>query len=307
VCVQAFEYLPVGSVSAAVAALAAGGGAARPLSGGTDLIAQLKEGRRSVERVIDLKRIPELNELRVTAEGGAWVGAAVTCRTLNQHRDFIQRFPGVYDSTHLIGGVQIQGRATLGGNLCNASPAADSIPNLIVHRVRVHLMGPQGARVVPVEAFCLAPGRTVLADGELVVSLEFPPSPREFGAAYLRFTPRNEMDIAVAGAAVAVELESGARRFRSLRLALGAVAPTPLLVESAAEQLAGRQVDEAALVLLGALARAAARPITDLRGTEVQRQHLAEVLSIRALRRALDRARGTCTVDALGRPFDHAE
>ena len=304
---QAFEYLPVGSVSAAVAALAAGGGVARPLSGGTDLIAQVKEGRRLVDRVIDLKRIPELSELRLTSDGGAWVGAAVTCRTLNQDRDFIRRFPGVYDSTHLIGGVQIQGRATLGGNLCNASPAADSIPNLMVHRVRVHLMGPQGARVVPVEAFCLAPGRTVLAKGELVVSLEFPPSPADFGAAYLRFTPRNEMDIAVAGAAVAVELEPDGLRIRSLRLALGAVAPTPLLVEAAAEQLAGRPVDEDALKLLGSLARAAARPITDLRGTEAQRRHLAEVLAVRALRRALDRARGTCTVDALGRPFDHAD
>jgi len=300
---QAFDYLPAVSVDEAVAALAAGGANARALGGGTDLIAQIKEGRRSVARIVDLKRIPALTEIRLPREGGAWIGAAVTCRTLNQHAEFKQRFPGMYDSTHLIGGVQIQGRATLGGNLCNASPAADAIPNLIAHRVRIHVAGPGGARVVPVEAFCVGPGRTVLAAGELVVAFEFPASPARFGAAYLRFTPRNEMDIAVAGAAAAVELDAAGQNFKSVRLALGAVGPTPLLVESAGARLAGQPVNDASLELAGSLARAVAKPITDMRGTIEQRQHLAGVLTVRALRLALDRARGTCTVDALGRPL----
>ncbi|MSU72760.1 MAG: xanthine dehydrogenase family protein subunit M [Opitutus sp.] len=300
---QAFDYLPAVSVDEAVAALAAGGAGARALGGGTDLIAQIKEGRRSVARLVDLKRIPALTEIKLPREGGAWIGAAVTCCTLNQHAEFRQRFPGMYDSTHLIGGVQIQGRATLGGNLCNASPAADAIPNLIAHRVRVHVSGPGGARVVPVEAFCVGPGRTVLAAGELVVAFEFPASPVRFGAAYLRFTPRNEMDIAVAGAAAAVELDAAGQNFKSVRLALGAVGPTPLLVEAAGARLAGLPVNDASLELAGSLARAAAKPITDMRGTIEQRQHLADVLSVRALRIALDRARGTRTVDALGRPL----
>ncbi|MBL9204127.1 MAG: xanthine dehydrogenase family protein subunit M [Opitutaceae bacterium] len=300
---QAFDYHPVSTVNEALALLAREGAGARLLNGGTDLLAQLKEGRRSANHVIDIKRIPELSEVRELQDGGIWLGAAVTCRTLSHHAVWRERFPGLHDATHLIGGVQIQGRATVVGNLCNASPAADSIPALIVHRVQVCIAGPSGLRRVPVEGFCTAPGRTVLLPGEVVVALEVPPPPAEFGAAYLRFIPRNEMDIAVAGAAVAVELGGEGSRFQSVRVALGAVGPTPLAVDAIGARLAGRPVAEVSLDEIASLARAAARPISDLRGTLAQRRHLAGVLTVRALRVAIDRARRSVTPPPLSPPL----
>ncbi|MBL9193803.1 MAG: xanthine dehydrogenase family protein subunit M [Opitutaceae bacterium] len=297
---QAFDYHPVTSVSEAVALLAQGASGACLLNGGTDLLAQLKEGRRTANHVVDLKRIPELAEFRLPPEGGAWVGAAVTCRTLSRQAGWRNRFPGLHDATHLIGGVQIQGRATVAGNLCNASPAADSVPALVVHGARVHLAGPAGRRIVPVAGFCIAPGRTILARDEMVVAIEIPPLPAEFGAAYLRFTPRNEMDIAVAGAAVAVDLDGEGSHYRSVRVALGAVGPTVIEVERITARLAGRPVAEVSFDEIAALARAAARPITDMRGTSAQRQHLAGVLTVRALRLAISRARRTQAASPTG-------
>jgi CO/xanthine dehydrogenase FAD-binding subunit len=304
--VQAFDYAAPTSVAAAVALLAASGGRARPLIGGTDLIAQLKEGRRQVERVVDLKRIPELQAVAIDRTGAARIGATVTCHRLNRHEAFRAAFPAVFDSTGLIGGIQIQGRASLVGNLCNASPSADGVPTLIVHGVQVTLAGPGGERVVPVAEFCVGPGRTLVRDGELVTALEFPAAPPGFGAAYLRFIPRNEMDIAVASAGVSVVIDAADGRCLSARIALGGVAPVPLDVPAAAALLVGRPLTEAAFAEAAETAAAAARPIDDHRGTVPQRRHLARILTLRALRIALDRARGTRTVDSLGRLPAHA-
>jgi carbon-monoxide dehydrogenase medium subunit len=210
-------------------------------------------------------------------------------------------YPGLIDSTHLIGGVQIQGRASLGGNLCNASPAADGIPNLIAHHATAHIAGPNGQRTLPVEAFCTGPGRNALAPGEFLVALTLPLPPERFGAAYLRFTPRNEMDIAVTGAGTSVVLSQDGRTIESARVALGAVAPTPILVEAISEALAGQPVSEETFERAAALASEAARPITDMRGTIAQRKHLAGILTKRTLRIAVDRARGIQTVDSRGR------
>ena len=198
---QAFEYVAPKSVNEAISALAAGGEKARALSGGTDLISQLQEGRRKLDTVVDVKRIPELTVIAVSANG-LTLGAAASCRSINANQAVRDGYPALIDSTHLIGGTQIQGRASLGGNLCNASPAGDGIPNLIAHNVTCHIAGPNGRRTVAVEDFCTAPGRSVLENGEFLVALEFPTPPANFGAAYLRFIPRNEMDIAVVGAGV---------------------------------------------------------------------------------------------------------
>ena len=301
---QAFDFVTPKNVDEAISALAAGGKRARPLSGGTDLIAQLQEGRLALDTVVDLKRIPELMAISVSGNG-LTVGASVPCHQLNTAQAVRDAYPALIDSTHLIGGTQIQGRASLGGNLCNSSPAADSIPNLIVHNVTCLIAGPNGRRSVAVEDFCTAPGRNVLENGEFLVALEFPTPPANFGAAYLRFIPRNEMDIAVVGAGASVVLSDDKSTIQSARVALAAVAPTPLTVQGAGDALAGQPVSEETLAKAAELAKAAARPISDMRGTIPQRKHLSAVLTQRALRIAIDRARGTKTVDELGRLNGH--
>lgn len=302
---QAFDFVSARSVDEAVAALAAGGERARPLSGGTDLIAQMKEGRRTLAAVVDLKRIPELMEIRISPESGLWLGASVPCHAINNNADVQKMYPALHDSTGLIGGTQVQGRASLGGNLCNASPAADGIPTLIAHSVVAHIAGPNGRRSLPVEEFCVAPGRNALQSGEFLVALQFPVSPKNFGAAYLRFIPRNEMDIAVVGAGVSVVLDDSGKTIQSARVSLGAVAPTPLFVKAAGDALAGQPISEETLEKAAQIAWEAAKPINDMRGTIAQRKHLSGVLTKRALRIAIDRARGTSTVDSLGRLNGH--
>jgi CO/xanthine dehydrogenase FAD-binding subunit len=289
---QAFDYIRAQSTEQAVALLAQAGDQARALAGGTDLLTQLKEGRRKVSLVVDIKFIPELNELCYDPTEGLWLGAAVPCYRIYNNHVVAHTYPGLIDAASLIGGVQIQGRASLGGNLCNASPAADSIPALIAHAAICRIAGPSGRREIPVETFCTGPGRTVLEAGEILVSLHLPPPRAGAGAAYLRFIPRNEMDIAVVGSGASVQLDEGGETIVSARVALGAVGPTPLYVEEAGDALAGRPVAhvEAAIAEAASLARAAARPIDDMRGTAAQRRHLAAVLTRRSLRIAIQRA-----------------
>lgn len=292
---QAFDYVRAQSAEQAVALLAEAGDSARVLAGGTDLLAQMKEGRRKVALVVDVKFIPELNELCYDPTEGLWLGAAVPCYRIYGNPAVAHAYPGLIDAASLIGGVQVQGRASLGGNLCNASPAADSIPALIVHSAVARIAGPGGRREVPVAAFCTGPGRTVLGPGELLVALHVPPPPPGFGAAYLRFIPRNEMDIAVTGAGASVQLDGRGETIVAARVALGAVAPTPLYVEEAGDALVGRPVAEAEAAFAAAaeIARAAAVPIGDMRGTVAQRKHLSAVLTRRALRSALERGQAS--------------
>jgi len=271
------------------------------LSGGTDLLVQLREGRRHATLVVDVKFIPELTELYYDPATGLHLGAAVPCYRINNDPEVAHLYPGLLDATTLVGGIQIQGRATVGGNLCNASPAADSIPALIVHGATCEIAGPAGRRRLPVEAFCAGPGQTVLGKGELLIELRLPPPAAHFGAAYLRFTPRSDMDIAVAGAAAAVQLDQAGTIIRSARVALGAVAPVPLLVSEAGAALAGQLPSAEAIEAAARLAEAAARPIDDVRGTAAQRKHLALVLTRRALQAAIARAQ----VNTLGRANGH--
>ncbi|MGH2371769.1 MAG: FAD binding domain-containing protein, partial [Chloroflexota bacterium] len=199
--VQTFEYVSPASLEEAVTLLAAKDGKARPLAGGTDLLVQLRAERYALERVVDVKAIPELNELRFSLADGLTLGAAVPCYRIYEHPGIAAAYPALADSVSIIGGIGIQGRASVGGNLCNASPSGDTIPSLIVLGATCNLVGPQGRRSVSVEQFCIAPGTTILEPGELLVSLHLPPPEPRAGSHYLRFIPRNEMDIAVAGAA----------------------------------------------------------------------------------------------------------
>jgi CO/xanthine dehydrogenase FAD-binding subunit len=292
---NAFDYERVTSIEEAVNRLAQangnghGPGHARVLSGGTDLLIALREGKLSAGLIIDVKFIPEVNELTYDA-AGLHIGAAVPCHRINGNTQIAAAYPGLLDAVRLIGGVQIQGRASLGGNLCNASPAADSVPALIAYGATAEIAGSQGMRAVPVAEFCLGPGKTVLLPGEFLVQFHLPPPRPGFGAAYLRFTPRNEMDIAVVGVGASVQLDAQRTHFASARIALGAVAPTALLVTAAGEALAGQPIGPAAINQAAVLAEQAARPISDMRGTADYRRHLVGVLTRRTLSQAIARA-----------------
>lgn len=287
---QAFSYIRARSLDEALSALAQNGGQASVLSGGTDLLVALREGRRKAAVIVDVKDIPQTSDLSFDPEKGLHIGASVPCYRIYGDDAIAAAYPGLIDAVHLIGGVQIQGRASVGGNLCNASPAADTIPALIVHSAVCTIMGPSGSREVPVEDFCIAPGNTVLQEGEMLVSIHAPAPPPGFGAAYLRFIPRNEMDIAVVGAGASVVLDKSRTVIESARVALGAVAPTPLFVAEAGAALEGKPANEDSIEAAARIAQDAALPITDMRGTSEYRKHLSAVLTRRALRKAIERA-----------------
>ncbi|HET9906791.1 MAG TPA: xanthine dehydrogenase family protein subunit M [Anaerolineales bacterium] len=288
---QVLDYIAAGSVHEVIGLLTANNGKARVLSGGTDLIVQLRENRRRAELLIDLKKIDELTSIRYDPQNGLRIGAAASCSAICQNEAVIANFPGLVDGIRLIGGVQIQSRASIGGNLCNASPAADSIPALIVHGARCLIVNNNGTHEIPVEQFCVAPGRNILRSGEFLLAVVVPVIPENFGAHYLRFIPRNEMDIAVVGAGASVTLDQAKEKVVSARVALGAVAPTPLLVEEAGSFLAGKEITTENIQEAAKIAQAAARPISDLRGTAEHRKHLCAVLTRRALEGAIERAR----------------
>ncbi|HEY7270349.1 MAG TPA: xanthine dehydrogenase family protein subunit M [Dehalococcoidia bacterium] len=287
-----FDYVAPSTVEEAVAALARHGAAARVLAGGTDLIIQQRERRRQVGVMVDVKGIPEATSIDFTRDGGMRVGAATACAKLYSDAQVASRYPALIDSASLIGGIQIQSRASIGGNLCNSSPAADAIPTLIALGVTCEIVGPNGRRSVPVEQFCTGPGQNVLQAGELLLALTFPAPAANSGAAFERFIPRNEMDIAVANAAASVTLSADGSRFEAARIAIGACAPTPLYVEKAGAELAGQPVGPDAIEAAAVAAREAVRPITDMRGSVAQRHHLAGVLTTRVINKAVSRARG---------------
>jgi carbon-monoxide dehydrogenase medium subunit len=289
--VRQFDYVAVRSIKEAVSVLQENGERARVLAGGTDILVQMRAGRRSVDVLVDIKGIPDVNALEYGAGKGLIVGAAVPCCRIYEDKQVASLYPGLIDSASLIGGTQIQGRASLGGNLCNAAPSADGVPPLIVLGALCVVAGPEGAREVLVEQFCTAPGRNILKPGEFLVSFRIPPPQPASGARYLRFIPRNEMDIAVAGVGAAVVLDGHRRTIKSARVALSAVAPTPLLVEAAGAELAGRPISDEAIERAADAVAKAARPITDMRGTVEQRRHLVRVLTRRALQGAIQRAR----------------
>ena len=233
---QAFEYVAAESLGEAISLLDKHGNQARILSGGTDLIVQVRENRRQVDLLVDIKKIPEFNE--ISYNGSLQIGASVPCYQVYGNEDVQRLFPALVDSTSIIGGVQIQSRASIGGNLCNASPAADSIPALIALGASCVIQGPNGDRKVSVEEFCTGPGQTALSSNELLVKLIVPKPANNSSSFYLRFIPRNEMDIAVVGVGASVELSSDHKTFVSARIALGAVAATPLFAEEASNILA---------------------------------------------------------------------
>ena len=290
---QDFAYHRPLSLNDALSALAGEG--ARALAGGTDLVAQLREGRRTAAHVVDIKRISGLSSIEVHADGGATIGAAASATVIAAHPYIAKHFPAVTQACRLIGSWQIQNRATLGGNVCNAAPSADGIPPLICLGAIARVASKTGQRDIPVETLFTGPGRTTLAPGEILTALHLPlPRPRS-AAAYLRFTPRREMDIAIAGVGVWIQLDATGR-VEATRIALASVAPTPVRAPAAEQALLGQSPSGILLERAGALAASDARPISDMRGSADYRRHLVDVLTRRALSACLHHLE--ITVDA---------
>ena len=285
---QEIRYEAPKTIDEAVALMAGANGKGRVLAGGTDLLVQMRAGMLTPGLIVDVKKIGEMT--RITDEGGGFVvGAAVTGAEIGEHAKLAKAWPGVVEAINLIGSKQIQGRASAGGNLCNASPAADSVPALIAAGAIVVVQGPKGRREIAVEKFHAGPGRSHLTAGEIVVSLKLPARPAGSGDAYLRLIPRTEMDIAVVGLGVSLTMQGG--KCTAARVGLGAVAPTPLYVEEAGKALIGSTIDDSALAKAAAACRAACKPIDDTRGTIVYRTKIAGVLLQRAARIAAERAK----------------
>ena len=287
-----YAYVAPASVDDAVGILqdhVGNGRRAQCLAGGTDLIVQMRGTDREPRTIVDVKHLEETN--RVDLDGDEiYIGAAISSAVLDENEELKRLFPGLLEAAYLIGSTQIQGRATLGGNLCNASPAADTTPAMIANRGQCVIAGPGGTRQMPVSEFCTGVGVNALQAGEFLLGLTFPRPAPNTGDAYLRFIPRTEMDIAVAGAGVSVSLDANGVCTAAC-VGIGAVAPTPLLVPAAADALIGTSIDDAALAAAGAACTAASSPISDKRGTVEYRLKVVAVLCRRAAAIARDRAR----------------
>jgi carbon-monoxide dehydrogenase medium subunit len=283
------QYHAAKTVKEAVKFMLAAKGKGRILAGGTDLLVQMKSGVVAPGVIVDVKKIPEMTTI-VEKKGSFTIGAAAPAAVIGEHKKLKKTWPGVVEAVNLIGSTQVQGRASAGGNLCNASPAADSVPALVAAGCIVTVQGPKGKRNVPVEKFNAGPGKTTLKPGEIAVSLTLPARPKNSSDAYLRLIPRTEMDIAVVGCGVSLTMKGDT--CVAARVSLGAVAPTVLLVDKAGKALAGSKLDDKALDAAAAACSAACKPIDDKRGTIHYRTKIAGVLLKRAAMIARDRING---------------
>jgi CO/xanthine dehydrogenase FAD-binding subunit len=286
---ESIEFEKPGTVEEAISLLQGASGKAKILAGGTDLLVQLRAHMIDPSVIIDIKHIEETRALTKNSDGSYTIGAAVAGAEAGDREDITKDWPGVIESWELIGSTQVQGRASLGGNLCNASPAGDSVPAMVAASMTANIAGPNGRRTIPVEDVTVSPGRTSLEKGEFIVSLNLPARPLRGGDAYLRLIPRTEMDIAVVGCAVALTLDD-AGTVKTAKVSLGAVAATVLIVKDAAKAIIGTKLDAAAMAALDSACQAACKPIDDKRGTIEYRTKIAGVLGRRAVTIAAQRA-----------------
>ena len=284
------NYHTPSSFSDASAIAASSKGKTRFLAGGTDVLVQMRSDIVTPDDLIDVKKIQGVKDIIKNKDGSWTLGIAVTGAEMSEHAEFKKAWPGLVEATDLIGSTQIQGRATIVGNLCNGSPAADSVPAQIAAEASVSVVGPSGERIEKVENIPVGPSKTSLKKGEVISSVHIPARGKNAGDAYLRFIPRTEMDIAVVGCAVSVRLDKGI--ITEARVVLGAVAPTVLLVDECAQAIIGTKLDKAALKNLAQAAEKACNPIDDKRGTIEFRTEVAGVLAVRTAKKAYDRAQG---------------
>ena len=286
------DYERPTSLKSALSILSEKGDVTKVLAGGTDILVKLRGRREQPDVLMDSKEIPELNELSYDQNKGLTIGAAVPLYKLYDNADVKNNYPALVDSTTIIGGIPIQGRATVGGNLCNAAPSADAIPTLIVLGAKALISSADGTREINVDEFCTGPGSNVLKSNELLVSINVPAPKENSGAHYMRFIPRNEMDIAVVGIGTSVELNAEGDKFKNVNVALASVAPTPIFVREISEFLSGKEVNDENIEKAGQLAKKASSPISDMRGTAEYRQHLCSVLTKRSLNKSIERIKG---------------
>ncbi|MBO99398.1 MAG: carbon monoxide dehydrogenase [Chloroflexi bacterium] len=286
------DYERPTSLKSALSILSEKGDVTKVLAGGTDILVKLRGRREQPDVLMDSKEIPELNELSYDQNKGLTIGAAVPLYKLYDNADVKNNYPALVDSTTIIGGIPIQGRATVGGNLCNAAPSADVIPTLIVLGAKALISSADGTREINVDEFCTGPGSNVLKSNELLVSINVPAPKENSGAHYMRFIPRNEMDIAVVGIGTSVELNAEGDKFKNVNVALASVAPTPIFVREISEFLSGKEVNDENIEKAGQLAKEASSPISDMRGTAEYRQHLCSVLTKRSLNKSIERIKG---------------
>ena len=284
-----FIFAAPQSVQEAVELLARANGDARPLAGGTDLIAQMKENRKNPGVIVDVKKIADLNELSWDAQNGLRIGAAVSCSRISAFAPVRERYPALAEACALVGSVQIQNRAALGGNFCNAAPSADAVPPVLSYGGKLLIAGVNGRREIAAEDFFVGPGQTVLGKDELLVQVTMPTPPSSSGAAYQRFIPREEMDIAIAGVGAFVQLNAERTLCEHARLTLAAVAPIPVRAREAEAFLIGKPLAQATLAHAGELAATAAKPISDVRSSAAYRVEMVKVLTRRTLQKALER------------------
>jgi len=287
---KTFDYEAPATIDQTITLMSKTSGHSLILAGGTDLLVQLRSSNKDVDLVIDVKGIPELNQVNYDEVSGLVIGAAAPCSLIYESEPILENFPAIIDAATIIGGKAIQNRASFGGNLCNASPSGDAIGAMMSLGAICNVVGLKGARNIPIEEFCIAPGKNVLAKGEILISIRIPSPRPNSGSNYLRFTPRAEMDIAVAGVGASIELDSDLNRILSARIALVAVAPTPVLATEASESLIGQKPSRSIFEKAASVAKETISPITDVRGSAAQRKHLIGVLTRRCLDIAVNRA-----------------
>tara|TARA_B100000700_G_scaffold294188_1_gene355944 strand:- start:1106 stop:2011 length:906 start_codon:yes stop_codon:yes gene_type:complete len=262
------------------------------LAGGTDLIVKMRANRVNPTQVIDIKAIPELNQININSNNDLTIGSAIPCYKIYNNSEIMNLRPELKDSASIIGGTQIQGRASLGGNICNAAPSADSVPLLIALGTTCNVQSINGERTIPLENLFSGPGQTVLEPNELLISITIPRKSDLAGANYIRFIPRNEMDIAVVGTGVSVVISDNKKNFESVRVSLASVGPTPIFVDGIDKEVSGQEINDESIRVVSNMAKKASKPISDMRGTAEFRQHLCEVLTRRALITSIERAKG---------------
>ena len=261
------------------------------LAGGTDLIVKMRADRINPGQIIDIKSIPELNQVNINSNNDLTIGSAIPCYKIYNNDDIMNLRPELKDSASIIGGTQIQGRASFGGNICNAAPSADSVPLLISLGATCNVQSVNGERTIALEDLFSGPGQTILEPNELLISITIPKKSDLSGANYIRFIPRNEMDIAVVGTGVSVTLSSNKKNFESVRVSLASVGPTPIFVDGIDKEVSGQEINDESIRVVSNMAKNASKPISDMRGTAEFRQHLCEVLTRRALITAIERAK----------------
>jgi aerobic carbon-monoxide dehydrogenase medium subunit len=280
-----FEYFEPASLDEAVALLGRYDGAANLLAGGTDLLVEIKEQLRRPDQLIDIKKIPGMGQLAYHPVHGLSIGALVTARTIETSPVVLEKYPGLVQAVRELGSVQIRNRATLAGNVCRASPSADTLPPLMADRASVTLYGPRGSRTVALEIFFTGPGKTVMQPDELMTSITIPPPPPRTGKVYIKHGRRKAMELATVGVAVSVTLQEN--RCREVDIVLGAVAPTPIRAVAAEAVLRGRVVDEKSIQQAAKIAMGEAKPISNVRASAAYRREMVAVLTRRALQQAL--------------------